>query len=148
MYSVNSELKSLSHSKGQNWYHVILVPRARYPVFKYEATRKLCEEGLKETCKNNHIELFTFEVMPDHVHLFISCPPRKSILSMCAIIKGGTSYYIRGKMPSLRRYPRLWSRGIFYRSVGNVSAEAVKKYIEKSSGNQWIKTREMQETLF
>ena len=148
MNSVNSELKSLSHSKGQNWYHVILVPRARYPVFKYELTRKLCQEGIEVTCKNNKIELFTHEVMPDHVHLFISCPARKSILKMCAIIKGGSSHYLREKMPSLRRYPRLWSRGIFFRSVGNVSAEAVKNYIDNSKGNQWHTSREMQQTLF
>ena len=147
MNSVNSELKSLSHSKGQNWYHVIIVPRARYPVFKYESTKKLCEEGIRQVCLNNKIELFTYEVMPDHVHLFISCPPRKSILKMCAIIKGGSSHYIREKMPSLQRYPRLWSRGIFYRSVGNVSAEAIRNYIDSSSGNQWKATRDMQETL-
>ena len=112
MNSENSELKSLSHSKGQNWCHVILVPRARYPVFKYELTKKLCEEGIKQVCKNNKIDLFTYEIMPDHVHLFISCPPRKSILRICALIKGGTSHYIRNKMPSLKRYPRLWSRGV------------------------------------
>src|SRR3989338_6328408 len=147
MSSVNSELKSLSHSKGQNLYHVVLVPRARYPVFQYELTKRLCEAGIKQTCTNNKIELFTYEVMPDHVHLFISCPPRKSILKVCAIIKGGSSNYIRSKIPSLRRYPRLWSRGIFYRSVGNVSAEAVRKYIDQSRGNQWKRTREMQETL-
>ena len=148
MNSVNSELKNLSHSKGQNWYHVILVPRARYPVFRYEITKKLCEEGIKQVCENNKIDLFSYEVMPDHVHLFISCPPRKPILKMCAIIKGGSSYYIRNKLPSLRKYPRLWSKGVFYRSVGNVSAQAVKNYIENSSGNQWKKTREMQEKPF
>ncbi len=148
MSSVNSELKSLSHSKGQNWYHVILVPRARYPVFKYEATKKLCEEGIKKTCKNNKISIFAYEVMPDHVHLFISCPPRKSILKVCAVIKGGSSHYIREEMPALRRYPRLWSKGVFYRSVGNVSADAIDNYIKNSKGNQWKKTREMQEALF
>ena len=144
--SVNyTELKSFCHSKGQNWYHVILVPRARCPIFKYEATKLLCEEGIKQVCTRNKIDLFTYEVMPDHVHLFISCPPRKSVLKICAIIKGGTSYYIRDKMPSLKRYPRLWSRGIFYRSVGNVSAEAVRNYIDNSKGNCWRRTRDMQE---
>ena len=147
MNSENNELKSLSHSKGQNWYHVIIIPRARYPVFRYETAKQFCEEGLKQTCHNNKIELKTYEVMPDHVHLFISCPPRKSILKICGIIKGGTSHYIREKIPSLQRYVRLWSKGVFYRSVGNVSAEAIKNYIDNSKGNQWKKTREMQETL-
>lgn len=141
MNSENSELKSLSHSKGQNWYHIIIVPRARYPVFQYEKTKLLCEDGIKFACDRHKIDLFTHEVMPDHVHLFISCPPRKSILKICAIIKGFSSHYIREKMPSLQKYPRLWSRGIFYRSVGNVSAKSVRNYIDNSKGNQWKKTR-------
>ena len=148
MSSVNYELKSFSHSKGQNWYHVIIVPRARCSVFKYDITKRLCEEGIKQTCINNKIDLITYEVMPDHVHLFVSCPPRISILKICSIIKGGSSYYIREKMPHLRRYERLWSKGVFYRSVGNVSAQAIRNYIDNSKGNQWKKTREMQETLF
>lgn len=142
------ELKSFSHAKGQNWYHVIVIPRARCPVFKYEATRQPCEEGLEETCRNNKIDLFTYEAMPDHVHIFISCLPRKSILRICAIIKGGTSYFIRSKMLSLRRYPRLWSRGVFYRSVGNVSAHAIRNYIDNSPSNQWNKTSEMKHNFF
>jgi putative transposase len=148
MNSWNSKLKSFSHSKGQNCYHVVLIPRMRCPVFKYEATRKLCEEGIKWTCSRNKVEIFTHEVMPDHVHLFIWCLPHKSILKTCSIIKGGTSYYVRSKMPSLRRYPRLWSRGIFFRSVGNVTAQSIRNYIDNSSGNQWHRTREMQKTLF
>ena len=149
MSSLNTNgLKNFSHCKGQNWYHVIILPRMRCPVFKYESTKDLCEEGLNLTCRNNKIDLFTYEVMDDHVHLFISCPPDKSILKTCAIIKGGTSHYIRSKMPNLRRYPRLWSRGIFYRSVGNVNANVVRKYIDASSGNQWNKTRQMQLKLF
>jgi len=148
MNSVSSELKSLSHSKGQNWYHVIIVPRARCPVFQYQLTKTICEEAIKQTCKNNRIELFTYEVMPDHIHLFIRCPPRKSILRICSVIKGGTSYYIRSRLPWLKRYPQLWSRGIFYRSVGSVSAETVRYYIDKSKSNQWNKTNEIQEKLF
>ena len=139
MNSVNfSELKSLSHGKGQSWYHLILVPRARCPVFKYEFSKKVCDEAIVSVCKQHAIDLFTFEVMPDHVHLFISCPPRLSIARLYAIIKGGTSYYVRSKMPWLKRYPALWSRGAFFRSVGNVSAETVRKYIDESPGNQWI----------
>ena len=149
MNSVNSDgLKTFSHGKGQNWYHVIIVPRARCSVFKYETTKSLCEQGLRDTCKRNRIELFTYEVMPDHVHLFVSCPPRKSILDACSIIKGGTSHYVRKHMQSLKRYPRLWSRGIFYRSVGNVNARVVRKYIDESSNNNLKRTTEMQQQLF
>ena len=70
MGSDNYELKSFSHSKGQNWYHVILVPRTRCQIFRYEATRSLCQQGIELTCKNNKIDLFTHEVIPGANHFF------------------------------------------------------------------------------
>ena len=91
-------------------------------------------EAIKWICSRHSIELFTFEIMDDHVHLFVSCPPRYSIVKTIAIVKGGTSYYIRSKHTPLRRYAAFWNRGGMFRSVGNVSAEVVSKYIDK---NNW-----------
>ena len=122
----SNELIKFSHSLGQNWYHVVLIPRARYPVFKFPDQRQLAEEAIDWICKNHNLELFSKEIMTDHVHLFISCPPDYSIRKLIQIIKGGTSYYIRCKRPALKKYKRLWSKGYMYRSVGNVSAETIK----------------------
>ena len=135
MTSVNTELKNFSHSIGQNWYHLVLIPKYRYPVFKNEHQHKLCCEAIDIVCKRHSITLFAKEVMDDHVHLFVSCPPDCSIRKMAQLLKGGTSHYIRSMRPSLRKYKALWHRGFMYRSVGNVSAETVKKYIQNS--NSW-----------
>ena len=136
MNSVNSNgLNTFSHSVGQNWYHVILIPRMRYPVFAQEHQRQLCIDAIDWICARHKIDLFTKEVMPDHVHLFVACPPDFSLRRMVQIIKGGTSYYIRKNHPSLKKYPRLWSGGYMFRSIGSVNAETVKNYIEKS--NKW-----------
>ena len=78
--------------------------------------------------------------MPDHVHLFVSCPPAMSIRKLFQILKGGSSYYIRKNFPSLKKYVHIWNRGTMYRSIGSVSAETVKHYIEKS--NSWSKTKQ------
>ncbi len=139
MDSVSSEIKRFAHSIGQNWYHVILIPRCRYPVFAQEHQHNLANEAIDWVCSNHKIDLFAKEVMDDHVHLFVSCPPDYSIRKLVQIIKGGTSFYIRKKHLSLRKYPALWSKGFMYRSVGNVNADTVKNYINYS--NKWACSR-------
>ena len=134
MNSENSKLKSFRHKVGQNWYHVVLIPKYRNPVFRQDNQRKLMEDAIEWICSRHKIELFQYEIMDDHVHLFVSCPPCYSISKVVAVIKGGTSYYIRSKHTSLRRYAHFWNRGGMFRSVGNVSAEIVEKYIKK---NNW-----------
>jgi len=132
----SSELKRFSHSIGQNWYHVVLIPRMRYPVFKQAHQRELAVQSINWICTRHNIDLFTKEVMDDHVHLFVSCPPDYSIRRMIQTIKGGTSFYIRSHHPTLRKYKALWSKGYMYRSVGHVTAETVKRYIDES--NKWV----------
>jgi len=133
MTSVSSEIKRFRHNVGQNWYHVVITTKYRYPVFEQDHQRDLVIEGIKLVCANHNIDLFTLEVMPDHVHLFVSCPPDHTIRKLVQLIKGGSSYYVRSNHPSLRKYKALWSRGSMYRSVGNVSAKIVKRYIENSN---------------
>lgn len=132
----SSELKRFSHSVGQNWYHVVLIPRGRYPLFEQAHQRDLAIKAIDWICERHKIDMFTKEVMEDHVHLFVSCPPDYSIRKMIQIIKGGTSYYIRKHHPSLKKYKALWSKGYMYRSVGHVTAEIVRRYIDES--NKWV----------
>ena len=137
MNSVNSSgLNVFAHSVGQNWYHIVLIPRARYPVFAQAHQRQSCIDAIDWICARHKIDLFTKEVMSDHVHLFVACPPDFSLIKLVQIIKGGTSFYVRKSNPALKKYPALWSGGYMYRSIGVVNAETVKKYIEKS--NVWI----------
>ena len=140
MDSVNSDLKRFAHSVGQNWYHVVLVPKARYPVFQWKIIKDIAEKAFDSICEKHNIDLFAKEVMPDHVHLFVSCPPDCSIRKLFQILKGGSSFYIRKAYPSLRKYPHLWNRGTMYRSIGSVSSETVQHYIEES--NKWSATKQ------
>jgi len=136
MNSGSFNLKTFSHNLGQNWYHVVLIPKYRYPVFKNSYQNYLCNEAIDLVCKKHLIDLYAKEVMDDHVHLFISCPQDYSIRKLIQVLKGGISYHIRKCQPALKKYKTLWSRGFMYRSVGSVSADKIKEYIEKS--NRWM----------
>lgn len=140
MDSVNSDIKRFAHNLGQNWYHLVLVTKMRGKIFQWNETKDIADKSFDWICERHKIDLFTKEVMPDHVHLFVSCPPNCSVRRLIQILKGGSSYFIRKNYPSLKKYKHLWNRGTMYRSIGSVSSETVKHYIEKS--NSWSKTKQ------
>ena len=75
--------------------------------------------------------LHAMEVMPDHVHLFLEADPTDAPHRIVHQIKGFTSHELRQRFPSLRsRLPTLWSRSYFIASVGSVTEQAVRLYIE------------------
>jgi putative transposase len=135
MTSGSSELKKFSHNLGQNWYHIVLVTKMRGKIFQWKQTNVIANRAFEDVCQKHSIDLFSKEVMPDHVHLFVSCPPNYSVRKLFQVLKGASSFYIRREYPSLKKFKTLWNRGTMYRSIGNVSADSVQNYIDKS--NSW-----------
>ncbi len=73
--------------------------------------------------------------MPDHVHLILDVNPKVGIFTVVNHIKGYTSHELRKEFPSLKsRLPTLWTQSKFISSVGAVTLEVVKKYIEEQKG--------------
>lgn len=70
------------------------------------------------------------EVMPDHVHLFITAPPSLPVPDFVRKLKGRTSFVLRRRFEYLQKYPSLWTRSFFVESVGHISEKTVVKYIE------------------
>ena len=111
-------------------YHVIFATKYR---------RKVLIDGVdtefKRICLENqdkfHFKILEMEVMPDHVHLLVESNPKIGIYEQVNRIKGLTSHELRNKFPWLKkRIPTLWTRSKFISTVGAVSLEVVKKYIE------------------
>lgn len=93
------------------------------------------KELLKEKQSEYGYELIETEVMPDHVHLLLSIDPRVGVLSAIGKIKGYSANVLRKEFPWLRsRLPCLWTRSKFISTVGAVSLDVVKSYIEDQKG--------------
>lgn len=113
-----------------NQYHVIFCPKYRRKVLIGDIEEDL-KEILYEVAKENDVEIKALEIMPDHVHMFISFDPRQHIHKLIQTFKGRSSRILRKKYPSLKsRLPSLWTRSYFYCTVGHISEEVVMKYIE------------------
>ncbi len=112
-------------------YHVIFCPKYRRGVLVDGIDCRLKEIFL-ETASGHGFEILEMEVMPDHVHLLIDCNPRYGIMQCITDLKRESVYKIRREFPAIKsRLPNLWTRSCFVASVGAVSPEAVKKYIEE-----------------
>ncbi len=80
-------------------------------------------------------KVLDMEIMPDHVHLLLDVNPKVGVFTVVNHIKGYTSHELRKEFPSLKsRLPTLWTQSKFISSVGAVTLEVVKKYIEEQKG--------------
>ena len=132
------DTKNFAHSVGQNSYHLVWKPKYSWEIFKFPWVKNDCEAIIHEAVNRYNMELHELEVMNDHVHCFVTIPPTMSVSKALNLLKGFSAYKLFQKQPWLRTYFRkghLWSPGKFFRSVGNVTAEAIKNYIAESNRN-------------
>jgi len=87
---------------------------------------------LQEKAEALGVTIEGLEVMPDHVHLFVSAPPTEAPQHLANQFKGYTSRVLREEFPGLKqRLPSLWSRSYYVGSAGHVSADIIQQYIEQ-----------------
>ena len=131
---MSGELKSRAHSFGQNCYHLIWSPKYRIHMLKPKHIHNACHGILRMIAMQEGWQIHEMQILPDHIHLFIEIPPTVSISHVFQILKGRSSRILRRNYTWLRRFPCMWSKGKFYRSVGSVTKEVIEHYISKSQG--------------
>ena len=111
-------------------YHVVFCPKYRRKVLNDGRDVRL--KQIFTDCAARHgFSILEMDVMPDHVHLLIDCNPRFGIMQCVKSLKRESASLLRKEFPELRtRIPNLWTRSAFIASVGAVSPDVVKRYIE------------------
>lgn len=111
-------------------YHVVFCPKYRRKVLLPPIDLRL-KELFQLKAKELQAEIVEMEIMPDHVHLLIKCDPQFGIHRIVKHLKGFTSRILRSEYRQLTsRLPSLWTNAYFVATVGSVSPETVKQYIE------------------
>jgi REP-associated tyrosine transposase len=115
-------------------YHVLFCPKYRRKVLVSPIDERL-QTIILETVEKWGQEVIELEVMPDHVHLLLGCDPRFGIHRLVRYIKGTSSRLLRQEFPQLkRRLPSLWTHNYFVATVGGVTLETLKRYVEGQKG--------------
>lgn len=113
-------------------YHFVWIPRRRRPVLKGKVRDRL-DELLREKSKELSCDILALEILPDHLHLFVSAPPELSPLQIAHRLKGYSSKVLREEFPFLLKLPSMWTRSYFVSTAGNVSSEKIRRYIEEQA---------------
>lgn len=130
----NKKYRMASHLVYSCQYHVIFCPKYRRRVLLGNIETKL-KKIILEKQKEYEYKILELEIMPDHVHLLIDVNPAIGIHRVVSKIKGYTSNSLRKEFHELRsKLPTLWTHSKFISTVGEVSLEEVKKYIEEQKG--------------
>ena len=126
---MNSDL-SLNHSRWECKYRVVWIPKYRKKAL-YGQLRKYLGQVFKELARNRESEIVEGHMMPDHVHMLISIPPKYSVSQVIGFIKGKSAIHIaRNYLGQKRNFTgqQFWARGYHVSTVGR-DEEAVLEYI-------------------
>ena len=129
------EYRRGSHSVFELHIHVVWCTKYRRKVLRNDVGVRLRDLG-RQICSDMGVEILTGMVVKDHVHVLVSIPPQVSVSKLVQKLKGKTSYKLQREFGSLRKEywgQRMWARGYFACSTGNVSDEVIKAYIKSHS---------------
>ena len=128
-----SPIKRTSHAVYDLKYHMVWAPKYRKMVLRGDLGRRV-REVFGEIAERYEFEIDTMEVKGDHVHLFLSAPPRYSPARVVQIIKSISAKVVFKEFPDVKKQlwgGEFWSDGYFVRSVGDkVTSEVIRRYIK------------------
>ena len=126
--------KSLSHTAWKCQYHIVFIPKYRKKQL-YGQVRADVREIIRTLCGYKGVEIIDGAVCPDHVHLSVSIPPKMSNSTFMGYLKGKSTLMIYDRHPNLQSKwnKAFWARGYYVATIGNVTEEAIKKYIREQS---------------
>ena len=125
------EWQSLSHVRWKSKYHIVIIPKYRKRML-YGKLKKHVGEVIKEVCRQRGIELVEGHLMPDHIHMCVSIPPKHSVAFAMGFIKGKSAVRIHRQILGNKKVTGLhfWSRGYCVSTVG-LDEETIRKYIRE-----------------
>jgi putative transposase len=118
-------------------YHVVWATKYRYKVLKGDVRRRV-REIIRQVCAENGVDIINGVLSSDHVHMFVSIPPKLSVSDFMRKIKGRSSFLIQREFPALKkRYwgQRFWGRGYFSTTNGAITEDTVLQYLERHIEN-------------
>ncbi|MCK4883623.1 MAG: IS200/IS605 family transposase [Candidatus Diapherotrites archaeon] len=132
------KLKKTNHATFNINYHIVFCPKYRKNILTGEL-KTFIENCFETITHSSDYELIELEVMPDHIHIFVSTKPDVSPLTIVKKLKGISALLIFKNFPETKtqlRKGHFWSPSYYISTAGVVTSEAIKKYIRANSPNQ------------
>ncbi|MBV4432804.1 IS200/IS605 family transposase [Clostridium tyrobutyricum] len=131
--------ESLAHTKWLCKYHIVFTPKYRRKIIYYKL-REDIKEIIKDLCKWKGIRIIEGHMMPDHIHLLVSIPPKTSVSSFMGYLKGKSSMMIFDRHSNLKYKfgnRHFWAEGYYVSTVG-LNEATIAKYIREQEKSDQI----------
>ena len=127
-----NKTNSLSHTKWMCKYDIVFSPKYRRKII-YNQYRKSLQDIIRTLCRYKGVEIIEGHMMPDHVHLVLSIPPKISISSFMGYLKGKSALMMFEKHANLKYKfgnRHFWAEGYYVSTVG-LNEETIRKYVRE-----------------
>jgi len=124
--------ESLRHTTWECKYHVVFIPKCRRKVL-YGQLRQELGVVFRALAGERESDIIEGHLMPDHVHMMISVPPKYSVAQVIGYMKGKSAIHIARVYAGRRKNfvgQNFWARGYWVSTVGKDEA-AVRRYIQE-----------------
>ena len=131
MFNKNRYSKG-SHTVFDIKYHFVWKTKYSYKILKGNLALRV-RNLLKIIATEKGLEIVKDNIRPDHIHVLVIAPAYFSPSKVAQLLKGKSSHKLQREFPELRKKywgQHIWGRGYFCVTVGAVTEELVKKYIE------------------
>ena len=123
-----------SHCTYTCQYHLVWTPKYRGKVLSDRYIKQELKRIFKLICRWKGFTIHAWHVGDEHIHLFVSIPPKYSVAYALALIKGKSSAWLKKKTNKFPTGP-LWERGYFASTVG-VNEQAIRNYVQNQQHHQ------------
>ena len=128
------DMNSLTHTKWNCKYHIVFAPKYRRKII-YGKLKQDIANILSMLCKRKGVHIVEAEICPDHVHMLVEIPPSMAVSYFVGYLKGKSTLMIYDRHPELQSKwnKAFWARGYYVETIGNITEEAVQKYIKEQA---------------
>lgn len=130
----NGRLYQLNHSIYCCRYHLVWTPRYRGNTMSDGYIKQEFKRIFKIIAKWKGFIIHDLHIADDHIHLYLTIPPKFSVAYAICIIKGKSSAWIKKTNKKLTK-GSFWARGYFVSTIG-ITDDAIRKYIANQETKQ------------
>jgi putative transposase len=126
------EVRFSGHGAYYHLYHIVWIPKYGRKILKDELKQFIADRLLEITVYHPDVEIDTYNIQEDHVHLVMVIPPKYAVSTIVGKLKSNSSGKARTQFSFLRdmyRRNEFWSPGFFSSTVG-VNEAQIKRYVE------------------
>ena len=114
--------------------YIVFAPKYRKKIL-YGKLKAYVRDIISTLCRYKDVEIIDGAVCEDHIHLSVAIPPKLRVSDFMRYLKGKSTLMIYDRHPELQSKwdKAFWARGYYVETIGNITDEAVQKYIKEQA---------------